>query len=329
MDEHPVGYTYTKIQRCMRTPLVSIITINYNTPEVTAAMLQSLSLLRYPNWEVIVVDNASPQHSSVGLKKEFPFIIHISSPVNVGFAGGNNIGLHFAKGEYVFLLNNDTEVTPDLIDRLLEHLQQHPECGIACPKLTYYYLPGIIQYAGSVGLHPLTSRSYNIGYLQKDTGQYSDTRKTDLPNGAAMLIPRSYLKKVGPMSELFFLYYEELDWGARFEQAGYEIHYVGSAEVIHKESVSTGLNSPFKTYYLYRNRFLYIRRNYKGLRYFTAATFFIFISTPVHIIKHALKREWSHCSSIWKALIWNFRTDPYKEPDIHSSSFINQLKPDQ
>lgn len=312
----------------MNTPLVSIVTINYNTPEVTGEMLRSLSKLNYTNWEVIVVDNASPQHSSAYLKKEFPFIHHINSPVNVGFAGGNNLGLHFAKGEYVFLLNNDTEVTPNLVTNLVEYLQQHPECGIACPKIKYYSLPGTIQYAGTVGLHPLTSRSYNIGYMQKDTGQFNDTRKTDQPNGAAMMIPMRLLKEVGLMSEVFFLYYEELDWAARFKQCGYEIHYVGTTEVFHKESISTGVNSPFKTFYLYRNRLLYIRRNYKGFRRFIASSFFKFISTPVHIVKHALKNEWGHSKSIWQALLWNVRNKPYQEPATHSSSLLNQITPD-
>lgn len=312
----------------MNTPLVSIVTINYNTPEVTGEMLRSLSKLNYTNWEVIVVDNASPQHSSAYLKKEFPFIHHINSPVNVGFAGGNNLGLHFAKGEYVFLLNNDTEVTPGLVTNLVEYLQQHPECGIACPKIKYYSLPGTIQYAGTVGLHPLTSRSYNIGYMQKDIGQFNDTRKTDQPNGAAMMIPMRLLKEVGLMSEVFFLYYEELDWAARFKQCGYEIHYVGTTEVFHKESISTGINSPFKTFYLYRNRLLYIRRNYKGFRRFIASSFFKFISTPVHIVKHALKNEWGHSKSIWKALLWNVRNKPFEEPSTHSSSLIDQLTPD-
>ena len=312
----------------MKTPLVSIITINYNTPEVTGALLRSLQLLTYPNWEIIVVDNASPQHSSVNLKKEFPFIKHISSPVNTGFAGGNNIGLHFAKGEYVFLLNNDTEVTPDLISRLVNHLQQHPKCGIACPKIKYYLQPDTIQYAGAIGLHPLTSRSYDIGHLQKDNGQFNDVRKTDLPIGAAMIMPAQLLKEVGVMSELFFLYYEELDWAARFKQAGYEIHYIGTAEVFHKESISTGKNSPFKTFYLYRNRLLYIRRNYKGIYWLIAASFFVFIATPVHFIKHLLKREWRHSLSIWKALLWNMRHNPFKEPALHSSSIINQLSPE-
>lgn len=313
----------------MKTPLVSIITVNYNTPEVTGDLLHSLSLLNYPNWEVIVVDNASPSHSSISLKTAYPFIKHISCPVNTGFAGGNNIGLHFAKGTYVFLLNNDTEVTPNLITELVGYLQQHPTCGIACPKIKYHFQPDTIQYAGAIGLHPLTSRSYDIGYLEKDNGQRNDCRKTDLPNGAAMMIPSNLLKKAGLMSELFFLYYEELDWAARFKQAGYEIHYVGTAEVFHKESVSTGKNSAFKSYYLFRNRFLYIRRNYKGIRLLVAGAFFILVSTPVHMVKHGLKKEWPHSSSIWRALWWNIKNNPFKEPIAHSATLLNKLKLDQ
>lgn len=312
----------------MKTPLVSIITVNYNTPEVTGLMLQSLSLLTYPNWEVIVVDNASPQNSSAYLKKDYPFIKHISSPVNVGFAGGNNIGLQFAKGEYVFLLNNDTIVTPALVTELVKYFQRHPSCGIACPKIKYHYLPNTIQYAGAIGLHPLTSRSYDIGYQEKDSGQFDKCRQTDLPNGAAMMIPMELIKRVGPMSELFFLYYEELDWAARFKQAGVDVHYVGSTEVYHKESVSTGKNSPFKTFYLYRNRFLYIRRNYRGTKRLIAGSFFVFISTPVHIVKHVFHKEWGHSKSIWKALAWNIKHNAYKEPSIHSSSLYNQLTVD-
>jgi len=312
----------------MKTPLVSIITINYDTPAVTASLLKSLSLLDYPNWEVIVVDNASPKHSSINLKKQFPFIKHISSPHNVGFAGGNNIGLHFAKGEYIFLLNNDTEVTPGLVSKLVAYLQQDATCAIACPKIKYYSLPDTIQYAGTIGLHPLTSRSHNIGYLQKDEGQFNDTRQTDQPNGAAMMIPRRLLEQVGIMSEAFFLYYEELDWAARFKQSGFKVCYVGSAEVFHKESISTGIGSPFKTAYLYRNRLLFIRRNYKGWRYLAAALFFVAVSTPAHICKHALQGQWQHCKAIALALRWNLRNKANKEPLIHSSSLVQQLTPD-
>lgn len=312
----------------MSTPLVSIITVNYDTPEVTAEMLKSLSLVEYPNWEIIVVDNASPKKSSAYLKQKFPFITHISCPENLGFAGGNNIGLHFAKGEYLFFVNNDTELTPNLISELVKYLQKNPQCGIVCPKIKYHFMPDIIQYAGAIGLHPLTSRSHDIGYLQQDNGKFDDTRITDLPNGAAMMIPASALKKTGKMSEIFFLYYEELDWAAKFKKCGYEVHYDGKAVIYHKESVSTGKNSAFKSYYLYRNRLLYIRRNYLGFRWFIASSFFVFISSPVHILKHFFKNENAHTKAIWNALIWNISNSATQEPNNHSSKLLSELKID-
>jgi GT2 family glycosyltransferase len=309
----------------MNQALVSLITVNYNTPKVTADLLRSLALLDYPNWEIIVVDNASPQYSSAYLKKEFPFITHVSTPVNLGFAGGNNVGLQYAQGEYAFFINNDTEVTPTLVSVLVHYLQTHPKCGIVCPKIKYYHSPDTIQYAGAIGLHPLTSRSSDIGYMAKDLGQFNDTRSTDLPNGAAMMMPMALIKKVGVMSEMFFLYYEELDWAARFKHSGYETHYVGTAEIYHKESVSTGKNSAFKTFYLYRNRFLYVRRNYSGLKWLIASAFFVCVSTTVHFFKHLAKGEFDHAASIWRALVWNLTHSAFKEPNPNASTLHHQL----
>lgn len=294
-----------------KTPLVSIITVNYNQAVVTADMLRSLSCLDYKNYEVIVVDNASSE-PSYWLKEEFPFIIYVASPTNGGFAAGNNLGLQYAKGEYAFFINNDTEVTSDLLTTSVAYLQQQPKCAIACPKIKFYHQPDTIQYAGAMGLHPLTSRSYDIGFNQKDNGDFDETRKTDLPNGAAMMVPMRLIMLYGPMSESFFLYYEELDWAARFKAIGYEVHYVGTATIYHKESVSTGKNSPFKTYYLYRNRLLYIRRNYTLLNQVVSIGFFVGVSMPVHLLKHAVKREWQHVKSIWEGLLWNLRHRPHE-----------------
>lgn len=303
----------TKIQQLMKhEPLVSIITVNYNQAAVTAEMLRSLACLQYKNYEVIVVDNASPESSS-WLKEAFPFIIYVASPANTGFAGGNNLGLQYAKGVYAFFLNNDTEVTPNLLGVLVAYMQQHLQCAIACPKIKYYHQPDTIQYAGATGLHPLTSRNAGIGANQKDNGAFDDVRKTALPNGAAMMVPMKLIMIIGGMSEIFFLYYEELDWAARFQAAGYDVHYVGTATVFHKESVSTGKASPFKTYYLYRNRLLYIRRNYKALSYFVAALFFLLVSTPLHVLKHLLKGEGPHAKAIGKALWWNLRSPAFQE----------------
>ncbi len=293
----------------MKQPLVSIITVNFNQAGVTADLLRSLACLHYRNFEVIVVDNASAEPAAY-LEVAFPFITYVASASNTGFAGGNNLGLQYATGEYVFFVNNDTEVTPTLLDELVAYSQQHPDCGIACPKIKFYYQPNRIQYAGAMGLHPLTSRSYDIGFMQEDDGRFDDGRVTDLPNGAAMLVPMKLIRQIGAMSELFFLYYEELDWAYRFKKAGFKVHYVGSATIYHKESVSTGRNSPFKTFYLYRNRWLYIRRNYTGVNWLVSTAFFLFVSTPVHALKHLLKKEKQHTIAILKAALWNLHHSP-------------------
>ncbi len=305
-------------------PLVTIISVNYNQLQVTADMLLSLSKLDYTNYEVIVVDNASATPSA-GLKIDFPFITHITLPVNTGFAGGNNAALPYAKGEYVLFLNNDTEVSANLLNDLVQYMQQNPLCGMACPKIKYYQRPNTIQYAGTVGPNLLTSRSHNIGYLQNDDGTYNSSYVTDQPNGAAMMVPMHLIKSLGPMSELFFLYYEELDWAARFKKAGYQVHYVGTTHILHKESVSTGKNSPFKTYYLYRNRLLYIRRNYRLHHQLISGGFFVAVSTPVHCIKHGLKGEWKHTLAILRALGWNMLHRAMAEPSILSVSTKNNL----
>lgn len=287
-------------------PLVSIITVNYNQAAVTADLLRSLSCLSYSNYEMIVVDNGSAEPSAF-LQEVFPFITYVASDENKGFAGGNNLGLACAKGEYVFFINNDTEVTPDLLDTLVAYLQRHPGCGMACPKIKFFHQPATIQYAGCTDMHPLTSRTYAIGSLEEDKGQYDQTYETGTPHGASMMVPMKVIKEAGPMCEVFFLYYEELDWSARIKALGYEVHYVGATTIYHKESVSTGRHSPFKTYYIYRNRLLYIRRNYKALNRFVAGSFFLFVSVPVHAVTHLLKGERQHAAAIGKGLLWNLQ----------------------
>lgn len=297
---------------------MSIITVNYNQSAVTAELLRSLSCLRYRNFEMIVVDNASAEPASF-LKAEFPFITYVASKENSGFAGGNNLGLRYAKGDYVFFINNDTEVTPDLLDVLVNHLRQHPSCGMACPKIKFFQQPDIVQYAGCTDMHPLTGRTYAVGSMEQDKGQFDEPCKTGMPHGASMMVPMKVISEAGPMCEVFFLYYEELDWAARIKAAGYEVHYVGNATIYHKESVSTGRNSPFKTYYIYRNRLLYIRRNYKALNYFIAGSFFLLVSSPVHAVKHLLKGEKGHAKAIGNALLWNLQHPAFETFKVKKS----------
>ena len=118
-------------------PLVTIITINYNESKVTLDMLASLEQLTYPNYEVIVVDNASPNESPEIIKEKYPHIHLIKSEKNLGFAGGNNLGVRAAKGEYLLFINNDTEVPARFIEPLVDTLENDVMIGMVSPKIKY------------------------------------------------------------------------------------------------------------------------------------------------------------------------------------------------
>jgi GT2 family glycosyltransferase len=143
----------------MSLPLVSVISINYNQARVTCDMVASLRRITYPNLEIIVVDNASPSDNPDIIKEEFPEVNLIKSAQNLGFAGGNNLGIAQAKGEYLLFLNNDTEVEPDFLEPLVELFENNPKAGIASPKIKYFDGEHLIQYAGSRGINPWTTAS--------------------------------------------------------------------------------------------------------------------------------------------------------------------------
>jgi GT2 family glycosyltransferase len=254
---------------------------------------------------VIVVDNASRENPEPVLKQKFPEANVIVSAENLGFAGGNNLGIKASKGKYLFFLNNDTEVDPHLFHPLVELFETNPEVGIASPKILYYNSGETIQYVGCSNINPYTGRNHREGFREKDHGQYDVTRVTDLAHGAAMMVSRKVIDKVGLMPELFFLYYEELDWCESIKKAGYKIFVVPKAKIYHKESMSVGKNSTLKTYYMTRNRLLFMRRHTQGLKKISWVLFYVFFSIPKNSFSFLLKREWDHLEAFWKGSLWN------------------------
>jgi GT2 family glycosyltransferase len=292
----------------MLKPLVSIISINYNQAQVTCAMLASLRQLTYPNVEVIVVDNASPTEDPAPIAAQFPEVQLIRSPENLGFAGGNNLGINVAKGEYCLFLNNDTEVVPHLLEPLVAAFERNANLGVVSPKLIFYGTNELIQYAGcDGGISPWTGRAHVAGYLEPDTGQHNVSHPTALIHGAAMMVPTAVIREAGLMPELYFLYYEELDWCEMIKRTGRQAYYEASATVYHKESVSVGQGSVLRTYYLNRNRLLFIRRNSWGWRFWSGCLFFLLVAVPKNSLMHALRGEWGHFRALWRGLGWHFQ----------------------
>ncbi len=286
-------------------PLVSIITVNYNQIEVTMDLLRSLQKISYQNIEIIVVDNNSQNDNFDLLKKEFPNVLLIRSNINRGFAGGNNLGLHFAKGKYILFLNNDVVVTQGFIEPMVHLLESDNKIGMVSPKIRFYYMPDTIQYAGYTPMNKISLRQNLIGYKQKDSGQFDTTQATYSVHGAAMMVPAQILKKVGLMAEVYFLYYEEHDWSFRIKKAGFKVYYQPKSLVFHKESVSTGKNSSLKIYYITRNRILYARRNYNGLIFILNILYLVLIASPKNALLYLLQARFDLFIALLKGLFWN------------------------
>lgn len=285
--------------------LVSIVTINYNQLALTCELLDSLRKVTYPSIEIIVVDNASVEDPTSVITERYPEVKLLVSRENLGFAGGNNLGIKASSGEYLLFLNNDTEVDPEFLQPLVKLFESNPDAGAASSKILYFNSGETIQYAGSTRIDPFTGRSKRIGYLEKDNGQYSGIKETDLAHGAAMMVPRRVIDKVGMMPEFFFLYYEEVDWCESIKKGGYKIYVVPDSKVYHKESMSIGKGSTLKTYYMTRNRLLYMRRNTTGVKKLTWILFFLFFSLPKNALMFTLKRDLRHAKAFWKGLMWN------------------------
>ena len=288
---------------------ISIITINYCGLKDTYELIESLPL-EDKSIEVIVVDNASKEDEAAIITNRYPQVKVIRSEKNLGFAGGNNLGIKAAQGKYIFFINNDTILRHQTSDirHLVSRLETDEKIGMVCPKIRFAWGDNPIQFAGYTPLSRYTMRNRSIGFGESDKGQYDTPHPTPYAHGAAMMVKREALEKVGLMPECYFLYYEELDWSMMFTRAGYSIWYEPACTIYHKESQATGQNSPLKTYYLTRNRLLFVKRNIKGLRRYITYTYLLLVVAPRDICRDILHGQHNLASATIKGII-NFKLE--------------------
>jgi len=273
--------------------LLSIITINYNGLKDTCELIETLPF-EDKSIEVIVVDNASTQDEATIIEERYPQVKIIRSKKNLGFAGGNNLGIKAAKGKYLFFLNNDTLLKPQTSDirSLISRLETSPKIGMVCPKIRFTWGNQLIQFAGYTPLTPITMRNKAIGCGEVDHGQFDTPHLTPYAHGAAMMVKREVVEKAGLMPECYFLYYEELDWSMMIRHAGYDIWYEPACTIFHKESQTTGQNSPLRTYYITRNRLLFTQRNQQGLMKYITYLYLISLVAIRDILKYTFQQRW-------------------------------------
>ncbi len=286
---------------------VSIVTVNFNHSHVTDELLDSIYAKNtYTNIEIIVVDNASTINPIPAWQNKYPNVTFIRSETNLGFAGGNNLGIKAATGNYLFLVNNDTEFTENLVETLVSTLDKNPKVGMVSPKIKYFDQQDMLQYAGYTPMNYYTARNTCMGLFEKDNGQYDHlTGKTGFAHGAAMMVSREAIDKAGLMAENFFLYYEEMDWSDHIKHKGYEVWVNMQALIYHKESISVGKKSALKEYFMNRNRILFTRRNANLFQRMVFYVHFTLIVSPRNILNYIKNGERAFAKQLLRAIWWN------------------------
>ncbi len=263
----------------MKYPKVYIIILNWNGVKDTLECLESVFKLNYSNFEVIVVDNGSTDNSVETIRKMYPQVTLIENEKNLGYAGGNNIGMRYAmeyEAEYVWLLNNDTVVESNALSKLIASADNRPEIGLISPVIYYYGEPDKIQFNGSYidwknktiiypeNREPKTHEEFRIG-------------KNVCLWGTSLLIRRSIIKKIGYLNEKYFAYWEDTEYSTRVLEAGYRNLLCLSAKIYHKTRLPTPGTVKRSEQFFY-----YMTRNW----YFWATSYLKSIEKPSFLGKY-------------------------------------------
>jgi hypothetical protein len=249
----------------MKFPRVAVVVLNWNGLEDTLECLESLSKSVYPNIEVIVVDNGSSDGSPEEIAGRFPDVHLIRNPGNMGFSGGNNVGIREAfrwGADFVWLLNNDTVVEPEALDHLVRAARQSDEIGLVSPVIRFFEDRARIQFCGSY----VDWKKRCIVKVENPGSLPGNGMNISLW-GTALLIKRGFVERAGYLDEKYFAYHEDEEYCMRAARTGYRCVVVPEARVFHKNSRSTGSNdAPMQVFLRSRNLFFLWMDNLKGMK---------------------------------------------------------------
>ena len=295
-------------------PLVSIIIPHYRGKEILDDCFDALKKTTYKNTEIILVDNATCDHSLEGVEAVYPDISIVRNEKNLGYAGGCNSGFRRAKGEFVIFLNDDTVVTENWLQPLVEQCTADASVAAVQPKILSRIQEGYFDYAGGAG--GLMDR---FGYpfakgrifftLEKDHQQYDESSDIFWASGTAMLVRRTILEEVGLFDEDFFAHMEEIDLNWRFHMSGYRVMSAPASVIYHRSGATLKPDSPQKLYLNHRNSLIMLIKNYsvKSLLWIFPVRIILEIVTLIYaLVKRDFKRFNAATKGLWYVLM-NFR----------------------
>lgn len=247
-------------------PLVCVLILNRNRRDDTLACLASLLPSAYSNLLVCLLDNASSDGSAAAVRAAYPQTVHvIETGGNRGYAGGNNVGIAWAReqgADYVLLLNEDTIVDPAFIGELITTAEARPQVGFLGPLVYHHDEPQIIQSAG--GMVAPDWRTYHRGQNELDAGQYTQPYEADWVSGCAICMRMSVVDRIGMLDPEFFIYSEEVDWCLRAGRAGFRGLVVPASRIWHKGVRRDYAPSPLVTYLSARNHLRLLVKHHAG-----------------------------------------------------------------
>lgn len=333
----------------MSTPKISIIILNWNNWEDTIECLESVFGITYPEYTVVVVDNGSEDDSIEKIKAYCNGKIRVDSPFfaynlhnkpiplteytrkeaetmnsecstrllliknekNYGFSEGNNIGMQMRlnHADYILLLNNDTVVAPDFLDKLVDVAERDATIGIVGPKIYYYEYDGkkdVIWFAGG-NINWYTLNAYNIGRKKRDNKTYNQTKRTDYITGCALLVKTAVLTRIGFLDPVYELFFEDADLCVRCTHDHWKVVYVPQSVVWHKVAKSTSKMLP-PLYYFARNPLVFAKKYFNRYQFARVLPFFLtgwLIRTGVALIKYRdFALVLSSLHGLYKGLTW-------------------------
>lgn len=270
LNENEIGFK----EKMTQTPTVSIVIVNWKTPELLAVLLDSIARedSGHESFEILVVDNDSQDGSVEMLKSKYPHVKLTENSANVGFSVACNQVIPTAQGKYVLLLNPDTEVTKDAISRMATYLDENPDCGAVGPKVLNP--DGTLQLACRRSFPSVSASFYRLTYLShlfpksKTFSEYNLTHadpdkllEVDALSGSCMMVRKSVVDKIGLLDEDIFMFGEDIDWCWRIKEDGYRVVYLPDSVIYHVHGASSRLRPVGATINLHKGMHVFYKKH--------------------------------------------------------------------